>query len=244
MLRNENTTCGFEDEIVSYIYNELPTNDRRSFESHLSGCTACTDQFADVSDARFSIFEYQKEEFAGLPTPLISIPFSSEVETVRYAADQPASGLLADIRGSLAGWQWGLAALTVLIVGSVILAGNYYRLSQRTEQPQPITVGDNRSVAQIPSPDKAIATETSTNRIDKDRHVQPVAVSVDKIRRPVSRSKQIAGHDRDVRQENDVKVVAVRSDSKTKAPALTNFEDSDDSSLRLSDLFENEVGIK
>ena len=54
MLNNgKKQECGFADDIVGYIYDEIGQAERRKFESHLVGCMACTDEFAGISNARF-----------------------------------------------------------------------------------------------------------------------------------------------------------------------------------------------
>ena len=78
---NGKKDCGFGDEIVSYIYDEMDAAGRRKFESHLASCTLCTDEFAGISDARLSIFEWNREDFAEMPTPEIVIPYAPKPET-------------------------------------------------------------------------------------------------------------------------------------------------------------------
>ena len=76
MVKNgDKYSCGRSYDIVAYIYNEIDPSERRTFEKHLSGCMSCTDEFAVVSDARLSVFEWHKEEFAHLPTPEFSVPY-------------------------------------------------------------------------------------------------------------------------------------------------------------------------
>src|SRR5882724_6942846 len=79
---NNHNSCEFFAEIVSYLYNETGREQRSKFEEHLVDCGACTDEFAAISNARFSVFEWQREEFANMPTPEIVIPY-----TVRKVAD-------------------------------------------------------------------------------------------------------------------------------------------------------------
>src|SRR5881275_1304390 len=77
MLKNGKNECPLNHEIVSYIYGELGGGIELEFETNLADCIACTDEFAAVSNARFSVYEWQKEEFAHLPTPAIVIPYAS-----------------------------------------------------------------------------------------------------------------------------------------------------------------------
>lgn len=58
MLDNENKyLCGFADEIVAYMYDEIAQPARTKFEDHLLDCPSCTDEFAGISTARLAMFE-------------------------------------------------------------------------------------------------------------------------------------------------------------------------------------------
>ena len=112
MLTNgNNANCGFADEIVSYIYDESGEVERRKFETHLAGCSTCTDEFAAISNARFSVFEWQKEEFAQLPTPKIVIPYARDA--VRDQADSP--GFFASLGAFLTFPRFAAAAGAIVL---------------------------------------------------------------------------------------------------------------------------------
>jgi len=83
-------SCTHFAEIVSYIYDELTVDQRVGFESHLSDCEICRDEFAGISNARFAVYEWQREEFAPLASPTILIP---------YEAATVGRGIVATIRG-------------------------------------------------------------------------------------------------------------------------------------------------
>src|SRR5207245_11780758 len=90
----------------------------------LEDCTVCTDDFAAISNARFSVFEWQKEEFAHLPTPEIVIPYAAK----KAVAEENASvGVLAGFRGwlSLVNFPVAVAAALAVTVGLGFLAINY-----------------------------------------------------------------------------------------------------------------------
>ena len=113
--KSKQISCGHESDIVSYIYDELTDAARTQFEAHVADCSDCIDEFAAVSYSRFSVFEYQKQEFAPLATPVIRIPY--ETQDVREI-----SGFAAAISSLIAGWRPVLgAAALMLIVGSFFL---------------------------------------------------------------------------------------------------------------------------
>jgi len=74
-MKNAKNNCPLTGEIVSYIYGELEGKAEFEFETHLADCTACTDEFAAVSESRYSVFEWKKEVFDPLPTPSFDVPY-------------------------------------------------------------------------------------------------------------------------------------------------------------------------
>ncbi|CAN5351592.1 hypothetical protein BH10ACI2_BH10ACI2_11810 [soil metagenome] len=225
--------CPFADEIVSYIYDEFGGQEQTAFEDHLADCMKCTDEFAAVSEARFSVFEWQREEFAPLATPRIVIPY--ETQTASWF-----DGVKAFLAGSM--WPVGVAASLLLIAGFAFV------LTNRTSE---VATGVNTGVT-TPAP-KIVAPSTqvelANNTIpqvvaSKDEKVTKASTTVTKANlegRPV-RAKAL----QTVRPSRLLTAEAVRTETTgvdpkkqlRKAPALSNFDEDDDNSLRLADLFD------
>src|SRR5215203_737663 len=74
--------CGFNADMVPYMYAELSAAKSVLFESHLLECTACTDEFASLSSARYEVYDWKKLEFDILPPPTFAVAFGSESEPV------------------------------------------------------------------------------------------------------------------------------------------------------------------
>ena len=188
MLSNGNgSTCGFEDVMVSYIYDEIATSERRKFESHLVDCSACTDEFAAVSNARFSVFEWQKEEFAHLPTPEIIIPYKAA------ATEEAAIGFLSGLRGLFSGFGMPatVAAALLVCVGLGFMAVTFLGRGEqdiasniKLETPAtPVIVADPRSA-------DTVSQKPVVNEIDPVTRVSPSLpevrpVKVVENRRPI-----------------------------------------------------------
>ncbi|MEQ1924176.1 MAG: hypothetical protein ABL952_16870, partial [Pyrinomonadaceae bacterium] len=162
MLDNCNKNgCKFTDEIVSYMYDEIGEPERTKFEEHLLDCTVCTDEFAGISNARFSVFEWRKEEFAHLPTPNIVIP---------YGDPAPAIGFFAGLRDllTLSGWPAAATVAAGLIVSIGLgfaainyLGGDQDMASNKTPNftVPPVTVPENKAkTAQADDPMKGTET--------------------------------------------------------------------------------------
>ena len=246
MLNNGNKKeCGFSDEIVAYIYDEIGQVERRKFESHLAGCTSCTDEFAGISNARFSVFEWRREEFAHLLTPETVIPYAAkkrEIETVGFF------GGLRDLL-TLSGWPSAVmvAGAVVICIGLGFVVMNYVGSGpQVAENKKPVvnekavppaqSFDEQKDVAASPTTplEKDLnpngTTITATSKPTPDREIRPVRASAEP---------------RKVREKN---LTASRLSEqasiqqKRKVPALTAYDDDDDKSLRLADLF-GEGGI-
>ncbi len=64
--------------MLAYLYAEMPGAERELFETHLAECGSCIDEFAELSNARYAVYEWQKLEFAPMETPEIVIPFAKK----------------------------------------------------------------------------------------------------------------------------------------------------------------------
>jgi hypothetical protein len=241
MLNNGNKKeCGFADDIVAYIYDEIGSAERTKFESHLAGCMACTDEFAGISNARFAMFEWHKEEFAHLSTPEIVIPYAAKPKTTE------AVGLFAGLRDllTLPGWPSAVmvAGAVVICIGLGFFAINYVGNGAQVadnKQPvindqsvPPVAVQNQQSVPNAPSMKSANesnlngASLTASTKATPDREIRPVRASLNNQRFRYGRS--LTASTRNVQP-------AIQQ---RKAPALTAFDDDDDKSLRLADLFD------
>lgn len=239
---NHNSSCEFSAEIVSYLYNESSVAARNKFETHLANCGVCTDEFATISNARFSVFEWQKDEFAHLLTPEIVIPYARkrpEPETVATV------GFLSGFRGLLSVLSSpstvSVAAALAVCLGLGFLALTYFgrgdqQIAANVNVP-PVESPDDPARFVLPEGPKTPVTSASKNGVpgQEVRLVKGAALNGDSHRD----KRATAGTQRLVNN------VAVRNSTHPvrKAPVLNNFDDDDDKSLRLSDLFD-EVGAK
>lgn len=225
MLSNGNKNyCGFADEIVSYIYDEANATERGRFEKHLADCAACTDEFASVSAARYSIFEWRQEEFDHLVTPEIFIPSTSRAE-----AAERTPGLLAGLSGLFSGVRGPITAFATIaiILGMGFILMNY--LDTGAEE-----IAANVTKPAIVVPESPAKPEPPTQAV-----VSPEPVNADKPSVKAVEDKPARQQKRVQPVRERVPQVAVRRETATpttKAPVLTDFEESEDRSLRLSDL--------
>jgi anti-sigma factor RsiW len=234
MLNNGHKKCEFGEDIVSYIYDEMPAAARGAFEKHLAACHACTSEFAGISDARLSMVEWQREQFAKMPKPEIVIPYPARSEVV-------GAGFVDSLRGLL---SW--ATIVPLTAALLIALGVGYILFVRPSEPKTVAVEtppiDKPAAAThrpVISTTEVAAVAPKSEPTAKTKLIKAVTV---KRAQPLMRSfvaKTVAPR---LKLGNDVATTLTPS-SRRKAPALSGYEDEDDTSLRLSDIFE-ELGTK
>lgn len=235
MLNNSNKReCGFAGDVVAYIYDEIDTASKAHFKDHLAGCAKCTAEVAGTSNVRFSLGEWQKHEFAHLPTPEIVIPYDDMRSEPAGRNDRP--GFAAGLRDLFAAYTRPLAAsfavvlcLLIAIVALTYLDGNEQALANKGEQPAPPV--QNTSVskeAPVPLPGSDIATTVTP---------EPDVSAASPVGRRQKRAVAVPAGARPAKTPFLQRPVqAVR-----KAPVLTTFDEADDNSPRLADLFD-EVG--
>jgi hypothetical protein len=248
---NHNRTDGHGAELVEYIYDEMETSRRDLFEQHLADCDRCSMELAAISDARLGVMEWRSSDFDPLATPAIEIPFDG---SERQAFGPRASGL-ADIVRSIfqipmtARIAAGLATAAV-VVGIVYYGGSgSWSTPEVTEVPKAPQVDavnttgmaadptvDVASAEQrredseaVPGPDQAVSTERQRRSLNRN-------ISEPARRTPVQRRRSVEPDTRIAkRQRSPVDVDG------PKAPSLSNFDETEDTTLRLAELFE-EVG--
>jgi len=226
-MRDEHeNNCGFASEAVSYLYGEMPAAERSVFEDHLVGCDACTDEFAAISYSRVSVMEWQRGEFAHLPTPEIVIPY----ETAAASWFDGVRGLFA-----FPGFGAAIAMAGLLIVITAAFVGYYVNSSKEPSVAvsEPIT---NKTAVPVDVPsshpaeiiNQLPAPVAANEKRPTSRPTQPVR-AVTKQRTPKVVRTLTADLDRDIKP-----VVPV-----VKAPVLSTYDDDDDKSLRLTDLLDD-----
>ena len=116
-IGESNDTCTAGGGILPYLFGELPPASRDSFELHLASCHVCIDELADLSDARYAVYEWRMVEFMPLSTPEITIPVGPEVskstwiDAIRTAFAWPNGWAVAG----------GLAAMLVVTATTLVV---------------------------------------------------------------------------------------------------------------------------
>lgn len=232
--------CVSENEIVSYLYDEMPRAARTRFERHLVDCSLCTDEFADISDARFSMYEWNREEFVNIPTPKIAIPYRP-VPLAR--SEESSNGFFEGIRAWLSLVNIPVAFASGLVV---IFAVGFLAISLAKHGEKQVTfvaptilqsvesVKEVESAKEIKSRDTAQVKSADhlISKLGSDDNKTGRVAMVAHHRGTVLRHSIIA--------ENTKKTGAAMIAS--SAPRLSSDDNSDDDSLRLADLLDDVDG--
>jgi anti-sigma factor RsiW len=232
MLNNGNKiNCEFKDDIVSYLYDETGASERTKFENHLAHCSVCTDEFAAISNARFSVFEWQREEFADLATPEIVIPYPAK----RTDEGSVTTGIWAPVRAwlSLGSFPVAIAVGLVLCLGLGLTAFQFLGspenpIASNVKSVPPIetvTMQDSVATTNSKRPEVAVDTQPPTHA-PPSREILPVRVV--EGRKTISKKQLNARNPIDRKPAQNIPAAPILSE---------NYEESQDASLRLADLF-------
>lgn len=250
--------CSFGEEVVSYLYGEISANAKTAFENHLADCSACTTEVAEFSNVSFSIGEWRDAEFSHLPTPVIEIPY----QTARANFKEPeitsgswVSGLrqLFSLSPALTTASAAMAAL-VLCFGlvfvaikfsdktGVVVADNFDTAKPAISPTKENAISKDAADAPPKSPDVSnLNSPTDSNKrtsasgsknSDKSSVVPVKSIERSKTFRPNTQAVSPIRQTVPVKDKNNLKPVQAK-----KVPALDNFEEDEDDSLRLADLF-------
>lgn len=231
---SENLFCEFSDAIVPYLYGEASVSECERFESHVADCSACTDELAELSFARYSVFEWQQEEFSTMPTPEFVIPF--DLKTVE------STGFLTGLRELIAfNWATAIGACAVLTVvaGLGFVAVNYYgnsgsELAGIDEANQNISIERPASSPVVPVTEQKVEVVSTAAKTDSEPSVVPAKAStID------HRPKRLTMSRNKVPRLVNTEAVRAPQRQDRGTPSLTAGTDEDDRSLRLTDLFDS-----
>jgi hypothetical protein len=222
--------CKFSAEIVSYMYDELSSSQRFSFEQHLVDCSECTDEFAAISSARFEVYDWKKLEFDPLETPSFEIPIA-EVSGVSWS----------DRIRAVFAQRWAVPTISfaTLAIVAIVTAGVILRQGDTKDivsGPTTVTAPAKEEVSvpvpnNVPTRNMEKATESkapierTTTRASVPTRVTPKRSAAQTVR--ATRQRPV-----------DVKQTTARNGRKP-FPTLSDYPDDEDTSLRLAELLDD-----
>ena len=217
--------CASGEGLVGYLYGEGDADERSRFETHLAGCDACTAEFAELSFARLDVYEWKRDEFAGMETPRITVPYKESASVSVFGA----------IRGWFA-FPARLAAAGGFAVLAVIAGVWFMNLSPQeradigpASTPAPVNERAFVKPAAPAEPPASVKSEEAEPAVRKP----PAQVPDNAETKPV-RVKATERLVQPAKATNtSPRTTPVRRNA---APRLNDFEDEDDNTLRLGDL--------
>ncbi len=234
--------CGDEELFVSYLYDEIDAAGRSRFENHLRACASCAEELAALRDVQFSVADWKRTEFSDLSAPFVELPVEARkpVEGREVAVARPAFGerlrALFAFRPSIL--AAGTAFVLLFFAATVFLvlsgAGNETQIAGGSDRPDatPTASATRPAIAKEASPPAASPARPSADD------------SAPKVEASAARKAIGDAQDKKALQPEKVKASPPRkkpsaSDKKKEArpPALSPFDDEEDESLRLADLF-------
>jgi hypothetical protein len=257
---HQNPNCSFAEELVSYLYEEIGASEKVAFEHHLASCSNCSTEVAEFTNISFSIGAWRDTEFSQMKTPVIEIPY--ETPQTSLEKESVSGSWLPRLRQLFSlspAWTTASAAMAALVlcVGLVFVVSKF---SDNTDLLAVRNVNTNKSVIS-PTPEN-INKQINENPVDNspkpsnnsDIDLQsdsfrpelakdpknPTQPAIVPVRAAAPRKTKIVRQSAEtvtsVRQnlpnKNNIKPVQTK-----KTPALNNFEEDEDESLRLADLF-------
>ena len=219
-----NVNCKYANEIVPYMYGELASSATAEFESHLLECQLCTDEFAELSAARYEVYDWKKLEFDPLATPVFEIPFE----------DVAASSWIEKLRAAFSGWAMPAAAFGGIAIIVALVA--VFAISRFEPGPATVAKRDTNSPANENTNTRNTAPSTSV-KTEPDPAVKSAATGAERTPPRALPVKDTTPR-RAVRTQQAVAPRVTNAPS-PNVPRLNDFAEEEDNSLRLAELFED-----
>ncbi len=227
--------CGFGAEMVAYLYGEAGEAEARKVEDHLKACGVCAAEFAAVSHARTAVTEWRDVAFAPLETPRVNIPYMAAPVT-----EPGFSARLAALFSHLfARPAYSVAAVAVLITMAAVATISLRDQSSGVPSSEVAAVGEPAARVEVPSLPVPAATERLTAEkppLPAPGEAGPAAPAVTKAR-TARASTPVRANPRRTPELRDA--TARRAVAPVSKPVLDGFQEMDDTSLRLADLFDD-----
>lgn len=222
----------FDGELLtSYIYGELAEPASEQVERHLLDCSECQTAFSGLSEARLSVFEWNKFEFMPMATPNISLVYKDQrswIRTVwesfvvphRWAAGAASFASIAIVLGLALVLINGISNTKEIAVANKTVVVPKPEIKVQEPVADPGSVAVSKEIKNTPDEESSgpevvnISTKPVESRPRPQRHESKSTTS----RQPSVSPSSTAGVNAPVR--------------------LNDFEELEDNSPRLSDLFD------
>lgn len=255
--QNKNS-CAFNEQIVSYLYEEINAAEKVKFETHLQNCSFCADELSDFGIVRSSIIEWKTGEFSNIKAPVIEIP----IDRTRNFASNGFRDWIAKFY-SVFTFKPALTAALALIVAGIGLTLFALNFSKTDETARNLNEVNKSSFNALPTVEKTLTplkdvaeiqnSETVSEEKDssalqnESKDSKTKFAQVNQPRGNKYKNKATANREtsNSVNLEQNARVKVLNKPSKKsptvinpQVPIYSSLEEEDDKSLRLADLFD------
>ena len=239
--------CRFSADLLPYLYNEASEGDMALFRAHLGGCAACGSELESLGTVRNSLIEWQAD-FRTIETPAISIPYETSPAPPPIRA---ADGLIRRTRLFFAEspiFGIGSAAFAAVLLGAALFfVARTLNNNEVAVTPAPHTpIAASASPAEVKATPEIASSNANTGIADPAelKRIPETVAKDDDIPREATQREGSVRSRTEVPAERRTVPRRVRSVTPPSGlPKLANFEEDEDKSLRLADLFA-EIGTR
>lgn len=218
MAKEIDNLCAHADDLLAYLYNEMVQADRDGFELHLADCTACIDDFAELSQSRYPVYEWKQLEFETLVTPVIVLPVAS---VSWFGKARAAFSFSPGYSIAAAGFG---AILFAVAVGYAVFV-------QESPDRDSIAVVEKIDPDTAATPQRIPALEPIAAVKNTDDVVTPRSATTQRQIEPVKSIER--------KGKNEPEKVTQPPKKITAVPVMSRLDEEEDDSLRLADLFDD-----
>src|SRR5258705_13346805 len=111
-MRNDDLTCGRENDLIGFLYGELNEVDSIAFQRHLNDCATCNAELADFGEVRESVVAWRNESLGSVAFPA-QVTSSSHTEAPR--ATPSAVAALREFFNLSPLWMKGAVAFAAIL---------------------------------------------------------------------------------------------------------------------------------
>ena len=147
-------TDACRESLIAFVYGELPRDEQRAFETHLSACAACRDEVSGLRAVRGDLLAWAPPECRDLPSSWALEPRATVAPMDRMRSWAPAFGFAA--------------AATLVLAAAASIANLEVRYDE-----QGFTVRTGRAAAVTPGPQPAAAAPV--------REITPASITADDL---------------------------------------------------------------
>jgi len=191
-MRNDDLTCGRENDLIGFLYGELNEVEATAFQRHLRECETCNAELADLGEVRESVVAWRNESVGSVAFPA-QVTASSRTEAPR--ATPSAMTALRQFFNLSPLWMKGAVAFAAILF--CVFAG--LALARLREAPPAVVAATPGATNTSPAELKALIDQRvreELNRIKKSEATAaaPLTANAQKtaVKRTANRNTQVA----------------------------------------------------